>query len=91
MEFEEMTAARQLGGCSFPVASAAKRFARQVSAMANSEMMITDGQGHYLLKLVVKFRRQLPAKTVEWAKARLELFEQAAKDMLADMCGEIEG
>lgn len=91
MEFEEMTAARQLGACRFSPGTAAKRFARQISAVANSEMMITDGQGHYLLKLIVQFRRQLPVKTVAWAQGRIELFAQAAKDMAADMRGEIEG
>lgn len=57
----EKVLAEALGKCTFPPATAQKRFARNISAQAASdEPKITDRQREYLHLMVHRYRRQIP-------------------------------
>ena len=57
-----------LGNCRFAPATSAKRFARHVSAAARADGVLTDPQAALLRKLVVSYRRQIPAEVVALAR-----------------------
>jgi hypothetical protein len=78
MTENERKLAVALGGCSFPPATAQKRFARHISEQANApEPKITDKQRAYLHKMVHRYRRQIPAEIL---CLRLDDAEHKPKD-----------
>lgn len=67
----ERDACRALSGCTFPVASWSKRFARSMARQAAAEPpTITDSQSAALLRTCHKFRRQIKDESVRLASAR---------------------
>lgn len=70
MTAEEIAACRALGAASFTPGTPHKRFARDCVSMARApEPTITEAQAVFLRGLCEKYRRQLPAAVVEWARA----------------------
>jgi hypothetical protein len=67
MSPRQIAIATALGRCSFPPATAAKRFARDTAALAASapHHVLTPRQVAYLLRLAHRFRRQLTARISE--------------------------
>lgn len=61
--------ATALGRCSFPPATAAKRFARDMAFRARfaPEHVLTPRQVAYMLRLAHRYRRQLVARITELA------------------------
>lgn len=61
MKPEEIDMCRALGRCTFPPASGPKRFARDMSALAESQPAreLTVRQRQYLLRLAHMYRRQI--------------------------------
>jgi hypothetical protein len=53
---------KALGQCTFPPATAQKRFARQVAAMYLDK--ITEKQWRYVIRLAWRYRRQMPPDLV---------------------------
>ena len=53
----------------YPVASAPKRFGRNLSAQAEAEKpQITDKQLAAMVRQIERFRRQIPQDIVAWAR-----------------------
>lgn len=75
MRPREVEIATALGGCSYPPATAQKRFARQMAehAAAMPDTPISDRQARYLCIMAWRYRRQVGAKIVE---AALDLAEE---------------
>jgi hypothetical protein len=65
----EIKIATALGNCSFAPGSWDKRFCRSMAAMAKNALDIpmTERQRVHLLRLVHKYRRQMPTKIIEIA------------------------
>ena len=62
MTTDEQQAAQILTGCTFPVASYNKRFARDMASIARQdEPLITERQSRTLWKLFYMYRRQMRA------------------------------
>lgn len=62
----EQRMALALGQCTFPPATAQKRFARDIAAQASAdEPKITDKQRAYLHLMVHRYRRQIPTEILE--------------------------
>lgn len=73
MTAEEIAACRALGAASFTPGTPHKRFARDCVSMARApEPTITEAQAVFLRGLCEKYRRQLPAAVVEWARTAKE-------------------
>lgn len=63
MTDNEIALARALWNCSFPPATAQKRFARNLAEQASApDPKITDAQRRYLHVMVHRYRRQIPAE-----------------------------
>lgn len=61
----ERRLAKALADCSFPPATAQKRFARSIAAQADAdEPKITDKQRAYLHQMVHRYRRQIPTEVL---------------------------
>jgi hypothetical protein len=69
---EEVQIADALARCRMGMNSYARNFARGLAAMAHESppAELTAPQRRHLLKLVVQYRRQIPAAVVELAKRK---------------------
>lgn len=78
----ESLIARSLGGCRFLPASWDKRFCRDMAAIAehSPDLEFTERQSTHLIRLVHKYRRQMPVRVIEIA---LDLSERAAERRVA--------
>ena len=74
MNPNEAKIAAALVRCTFLPASWDKRFARDIAAQAEHrpDMPLTDRQAAHLLRLVHKYRRQLPTAIIELALDEME-------------------
>lgn len=71
MTMDQMTLALALNRVVFVPGTATKRFARDMAYNATSlkPRALTEKQAEYLRTAVIRFRRQIPADTVELAKS----------------------
>lgn len=73
MADREIAAAKALSKCSFLPATFAKRFARSLGEIAQSETpVISENQALNLWRLVWKYRRQIPDHLVSLAQQKLD-------------------
>ena len=68
MTADEAQLAYALARCKMVPGSYNKRFSRDLAGMAHQGKDLTDPQRRNLLKLVIRYRRQIPADLVELAK-----------------------
>jgi hypothetical protein len=67
---DEIALATALGQCSYPPATANKRFARNMAFLAKNspEKELSDRQRHYMQQMAWTYRRQIPAHLVPVSK-----------------------
>ena len=63
---DDIALALALGSCSYPSASAQKRFARNMADIArlSPDKELSERQRHYMQLMAWRYRRQLPAQFV---------------------------